>query len=39
MLVAQAKIQFELWTAKNISHRLPQIKTDLTRVLRENPWP
>jgi 3-dehydroquinate dehydratase/shikimate dehydrogenase len=37
MLVAQAKIQFELWTGKNISHGLPRIKTDLIRFLRENP--
>lgn len=37
MLVAQAKIQFELWTGKTLSHEFSQIKTDLIRVLGQNP--
>jgi len=37
MLVAQAKVQFELWTGKTVSHGLTQIKTDLIRVLGVNP--
>ena len=39
MLIAQAEKQFELWTGKNFSDGLlSQMKTDLVRVLRENPW-